>query len=68
MSSMTECMTDNWYFIAPVATIVEHETKKAVYGELKREDRRRNVFEAGYSIAAKFGSSSNRPWMEIFDD
>lgn len=65
---ITEAMLDNQDLAAPVATVLEKETEKAVDVELKRTCLRHKFVKAGYSTSILSASSSDRPPTDISDE
>lgn len=65
---MTKAMLDNQYFIAPVATIVNKETEKAVKVKSKREYLRWIFVAAAYSMGKRSSSSSDQPPTDISEE
>lgn len=53
---MTEAMLDDQGFVAPLATNVKRETRKAGDAGSEGEDRCRNVFVVTYSKRAQWAS------------
>lgn len=65
---MTKVSLDNQYFIAPMAEVIEKETKKAVDIKSERKNRRQNFVEVAYSTGAPSASSGDRSATDISDE